>query len=196
MNSLSKLVDVIPGYPFRERILEDIHGNARVLQMKDVDESGAVAWDLLVRTELKGRRKPDWLRTGDVVFLLRGNKNFAVSLQNIPEPTVISPYFFLLRVKRQVPLLPEFLAWQINQEPAQRYLEMSAEGTVQRSIRRGVFEELQLILPGLQEQKTVVRLANTAKLEANKYHELIANRELMLKAVANKIFDQDNSTRR
>lgn len=196
MSKLSEYVEVIPGYPFRERILENPDGDARVLQMKDVDPSVGISWDGLLKTDLKGRRKPDWLQADDVVFLLRGNRNFAVILKSVPEPTVISPHFFLLRVGRRVPLLPGFLAWQINQEPAQRYLEMSAEGTVQRSIRRGVLEDMPFVLPTIQEQEVVVRLSEAAKAEADTYKELIANRERMLRAVSLKILGQENSTRR
>lgn len=196
MSKLSEYVEVIPGYPFRERILENPDGDARVLQMKDVDPSVGISWDGLLKTDLKGRRKPDWLQADDVVFLLRGNRNFAVILKSVPEPTVISPHFFLLRVGRQVPLLPGFLAWQINQKPAQRYFEMAAEGTVQRSIRRGVLEDMPFVLPTIQEQEVVVRLSEAAKSEADTYKELIANRERMLRAVSLKILGQENSTRR
>ena len=196
MSKLSEYVEVIPGYPFRERILESPDGDARVLQMKDVDPSSGVAWGGLLKTNLKGRRKPDWLRADDVVFLLRGNRNFALILKDVPGPTVISPHFFHLRVGKQVPLLPDFLAWQINQERAQRYLEMSAEGTVQRSIRRGVLEGMPFVLPPIQEQELIVRLARAAKSEADTHRNLIANREQMLRAVASKILGQDNSTRR
>ena len=196
MNKLSEYVEIIPGYPFREKIVENPDGDARVLQMKDADPAGGVAWDCLLKTDLKGRRKPDWLQVNDIVFLLRGNRNFAVILKNVPEPTVISQHFFLLRVGTQVPLVPDFLAWQINQEPAQRYLEMSAEGTVQRSIRRGVLEDMPFVLPPIEEQGLVVRLAQAAKSEADNYRQLIANRERMLRAVATKILGQDNSTRR
>lgn len=163
--------------------------------MKDVSEAGEVAWDELVQTELKGRRKPDWLRSDDVLFLVRGNKFFAVYLDEVPFPAVISPHFLLLKVKRNTKMLPAFLAWQINQGPAQRYLESSAEGTVQRSIRKGVLEDLPLVVPDLDAQQLVVNYVRAARSEANTYMELLANRERELQAMASMILNPDTCTR-
>jgi hypothetical protein len=160
--------------------------------MKDVSDTGRVEWDELVRTELKGRRKPDWLQPCDVLFLVRGNKNFAVHLDEVPFTAVISPHFLLLKVKRNAKLLPAFLAWQINQAPAQRYMDASAEGTVQRSIRKGVLEDLPLVVPDLDTQQLVVNYAQAARSEAEAYMELIANRERELRVVASKILTPDS----
>jgi len=195
VHMLSELVKVLPGYPFRGKIDHDPAGDARAVQMKDVSEAGEVAWDELVQTELKGRRKPDWLRSGDVLFLVRGNKFFAVYLDEVPFPAVISPHFLLLKVRQNTKLLPAFLAWQINQGPAQRYLESSAEGTLQRSIRRGVLEDLPLVVPDLNAQQLVVNYARAARSEADTYMELIANRERELQAMASKILNSDTCTR-
>lgn len=195
MRKLTELVKVIPGYPFRGKIDRDPDGDARAVQMKDVSDIGRVEWDELVQTDLKGRRKPDWLQPGDILFLVRGNKNFAVHLDEVPFPAVISPHFFLLKVKRNAKLLSAFLAWQINQAPAQRYLNASAEGSVQRSIRKGVLEDLPLVVPDLDTQQLVVNYVQSAQSEADAYMELIANRERELRAVASMILNPDTSRR-
>lgn len=192
MHKLSDLVKALPGYPFRGKIDHNPSGDARAIQMKDVSEAGGIKWGGLVQTELKGRRKPDWLQPGDVLFLVRGNKNFAVHLDEVPFPVVISPHFLLLKVKRNAKLLPAFLAWQINQAPAQRYMDASAEGTVQRSIRKGVLEDLPLVVPDLDTQQLVVNYAQAARSEAEAYMELIANRERELRVVASKILTPDS----
>lgn len=195
MRKLSELVKVLPGHPFRGKIDHDPDGQTRVVLMKDVSENGNVDWGELIRTDLKGRRKPDWLEVSDVIFLIRGNKNFAIHLDEIPFLTVISPHFLLLKVKKNAKLLPAFLAWQINQAPAQRYLDASAEGTLQRSIRKGVLEDLPLVVPDLDTQRLVVKYAKAARSEAKIYMELIANRERELKLMATKILNPDTSTR-
>lgn len=192
MRKLSELVMILPGYPFRGKIDHDSDGDARAVQMKDVSETEGVEWDELVQTELKGRRKPDWLQSGDVLFLVRGNRFFAVHLDEVPFPAVISPHFLQLKVKRNTKLLPAFLAWQINQGPAQRYLESSAEGTVQRSIRKGVLEDLPLVVPDLNLQQLILNYAQAARSEADIYMELIANRERELQAMASKILNPDS----
>jgi len=187
MYPLSQLVDIFSGYPFRGKIPHITDGDARVIQMKDVDEPDKIYWDDLVNTKLTGRRQPDWLQAGDVIFLLRGNRFFAVHIDNVPFPAVISPHFFLLRVRDQSNILPKFLAWQINQNPAQRYLNGSAEGSVQASVRKAVLELLPLVVPSIEKQKLAVNMAEAAQAEAETYRRLITNREQLLKSVASKI---------
>lgn len=187
MQKLSNLVDVIPGYPFRGKIAESPDGDARAVQMKDVNEDGVKSWDKLIQTDLKGRRNPDWLEPEDVLFLVRGNKNYAVHLNEVPFPSVISPHFLLLRVKTNSGLIPAFLAWQINQAPAQRYFDASAEGTVQKSIRKAILEELPLVVPDHKIQQAIINLALAAQSEAVIYMELIASRNKELAAIASNL---------
>lgn len=83
-------------------------------------------------------------------------------------------------------MIPGFLAWQLNQGAAQRYFDTSAEGSWQRSIRRGVLEALQLVVPDIETQRSVVALADAVRLEVEAHNKLIANRKRMLNSVASK----------
>ncbi|MCB2226712.1 MAG: hypothetical protein KQH53_08540 [Desulfarculaceae bacterium] len=159
--------------------------------MKDVDPEQGLDWSSTYCTTITGRRKPDWLQPGDVLFLMRGRNNFAVHIAHVPSQAVCSPQFMLLRVKLDSGLLPEFLAWQINQIPAQKCLHMASEGTLQTSIRRGELEHLPLVVPPIVVQKTVVQLDQVARQEAGIYRELIANRQRMMHAVAKKVLEED-----
>ncbi|WP_223295078.1 restriction endonuclease subunit S [Nitratidesulfovibrio vulgaris] len=78
----------------------------------------------------------------------------------------------------------------MNQLPAQRYFEASAEGSVQRSIRKAVLADLPLVIPPKSTQHAVVRLAAAARQEAETYRKLIANREQELRAVASTILNR------
>ena len=151
--------------------------------MRDVSPDGRVAWEGLVKTSLDGRKSPVWLRPGDILFVARGARNYALSLEDVPVTAVCSQYFFLLRVK-STGLLPEFLAWQINRVPAQRYLTKNAEGTDQLSIRRGVLEALPIAVPPLEQQHRIVALAKDAGRERQILETLIQNREQQLDALA------------
>jgi hypothetical protein len=180
---LTSFVEVQAGHPFRGSIPEDPDGNAHAIQMRDVSPEGGVAWAGLARTTLDGRKEPMWLQTGDVVFAARGARNYALCLEGVPVPAVCSQYFFLLRVK-STGLLPEFLAWQINRAPAQRYLSKHAEGSDQLSIRRGVLEALPIVVPPLAQQHRIVALARDAGRERRVLEALIHNREKQLDALA------------
>lgn len=189
---LEHIVDVKPGHPFRGSVPEVVDGNGYALQMRDLNPDGSIAWSNLVRTTLEGRREPDWLMPGDVVFMARGQRNYAVCLSEVQRPAVCSQYFFLLRVKTHA-ISPEFLAWQINSAPCQRYLAKNAEGTDQLGIRRPILENLQIAVPDLATQHCIVALHQQALAERKVLENLIRNREQQLDALAFELFSDKSN---
>ena len=182
--SIGSLTTLPRGYPFRGSIEESAVGGALAVQMKDVDPDHGVNWSGVTRTSLAGRKQPDWLKAGDVLFVSKGARFYAVCIDAPPTPAVCSPHFFHIQVAPRVPLLPAFLAWQINQPPFQRQLLQAAEGSSQLSIRRPVLESLTLCVPSLADQQRIVALADLARQERHALHQLIHNRELQLQALA------------
>lgn len=181
---LSLVTDVRSGYPFRGAIEEVGGGQVLVAQMKDVNASEGVRWSGVVRTELRGRKEPDWLQGGDLLLVARGDRFFAVCITAPPEPAVCGPHLLHLRVRAGSGLNPAFLAWQMNQPPIQKRLHSAAEGTSQRSIRVGEIAALRIAVPAPEKQAWIVELAGAAKRERHFMAQLIRNREQQLAAVA------------
>lgn len=181
---IKDLTTLQSGYPFRGSIEESADGDALAVQMKDVDPDHGVNWSGVTRTSLAGRKQPAWLKAGDVLFVFKGARFYAACIDEPPTLAVCSPHFFHLQVAPRVPLLPAFLAWQINQPPFQRQLQQAAEGSSQLSIRRPVLESLTLCVPSLADQRRIVALANLARRERHTLHQLIHNREQQLQALA------------
>lgn len=158
--ALSTQATIIAGHPFRGRIEPVAGAETLVVQMRDTSPEG-VNWASCVRTTVPGRREPDWLQAGDVLFPARGNVSRAVLIdkQIGTLKAVAAPHFFLLRAKK-TNLLPAYLAWWLNQEPAQRHLEQNAQSsTLVRNIARTVLETTPLALPPLAEQQKLAGLA-------------------------------------
>jgi hypothetical protein len=193
---LNLFADVRSGYSFRGSVPEAADGEALAVQMRDIDALHGIHWPGVIRTRLEGRRAPDWLRREDILFAIRGTRNIAAWLGEVPGPAVASQYFFLVRVRDPAELLPEFLAWQINQPPAQRYLGSNAEGTDQLSIRRGVLEGLPIAVPPLAAQQRLIDLVRTARAERETLERLIDNRERQLQAVVRDFLTMNASTTR
>ena len=181
---LADIANIKAGYPFRGQIQTVASGVVKVVQMKHANEIDGVAWDDLVVTNLEGRRKPDWLVKDDIVFAARGNNNFAVCLDEVPGKAVCSPHFYQIHIRDPNKILPGYVAWFINQSPAQRYLISSAEGTMIRSIRRAVLESLTIVIPELRKQVAIVELDSRAKQENALLHKQINNNRTMMSTIA------------
>lgn len=183
LNELKEFAAVHAGHPFRGSVPEIPGGPVLAVQMRDISAIRGVAWDRVARTDPDGRKEPDWLQANDILFVARGARNFAICLDQVPERAVCSQYFFVIRLRETGLLLPEFLAWQINQLPAQRYLSKNAEGTDQLSIRRGVLEALPVAVPPVAQQRQMIDLDKMAKQERVLLESLIHNREQQIQAL-------------
>jgi hypothetical protein len=191
IGELKQFTEVRSGHPFRGSVPEVVDGLALAIQMRDLSVADGVAWEKVCRANLEGRKEPDWLQVGDILFVAKGSRNFAVCLESVPAPAVCSHYFFLIRVRDTKMLLPEFLAWQINQLPVQRYLSKNAEGTDQLSIRRAVLEATFISVPPMEQQRYVVHFAKLAGNERACLENLIHNREQQMQALALKLFEEN-----
>lgn len=190
---LNQIATISAGYPFRGKIPEYPEGNLAVVQMKDTSSEFGVDWMSCVRSEATGKKAPDWLQTGDILVAARGNQNYAVLVdtRHAPLPAVAAPHFYVVRPQSDA-LIPEFLAWQLNQQPCQRYFELHAEGTLTKSIRRQVLEEALIGLPSLTEQQTILAMARTLQEERQLMQRLQHNGEQMMHAIATRLLEQSD----
>lgn len=181
---LGSAVHIRSGYPFRGAIEEAASGGVLVAQMKDVHAGEGIRWARAVRTELRGRKEPDWLTAGDLLFVARGDRFFAVCISAPPEPAVCGPHLLHLRVRHGSGIQPAFLAWQLNQLPLQRRLNAAAEGSSQLSIRVSEIAALKVAVPPLAQQALIADLAAGAARERQALTRLILNREQELAGIA------------
>lgn len=174
------------GYPFRSGVIEAFESDLYAVQIKDTDAIEGILWSSLTPTRLEGRNPPNWITAGDVIFISRGQRNLAFHVDEAPVQAVCSPHFFHMRVATAT-LLPEFLAWQINQAPAQAYFRRSREGSNQPSIRRDILAELPVAVPSLETQRKVVALDRLIKEETRVHMALLENNQTLMNALASGI---------
>ena len=91
---LCEVADVFSGYPFRGTIPADENGDVHVVQVRDTRATGEVLQDEMVKVILPGKKAPNMLRSGDVLFVAKGVKHFAALVEDLPVNTVCSPHFF------------------------------------------------------------------------------------------------------
>ena len=170
------------------------NSHVRVVQARNISDMGALDTTNLVSTELTGKRQPNWLQQGDVLFISKGVRHLACYISEDIPHTTLAPSLFLLRVtpEYQGKLNPEFLTWQINQPPVQRYFKNSAEGSHQISIRKPVLGAAPIALPDIEAQNTIAKLYRASIREHALLHRLIANRQQQLGAIANDLLSHSS----
>lgn len=193
---LNRLATIQPGYPFRGKLDLSFDGDTFVVQFRHIVEGGRLndrQGATLDRVGLTGRKEPDYLRRGDVLFMAKGTRNDAALIVDVPPNTVCTPNFYRIRLKPEADiLLPEFLHWQLNHRDAQRYFAMCCQGSAAPSITKSQLETLPISIPPLEAQRVMVDLAETAAREQDLLNQLIENRQRMVVAAGHRILHPDN----
>ena len=195
---LQDLASIQPGYPFRGKLPLQERGNTFVVQYRHLvlgqpltDKLGAT----LDRVTLPGRKRPDYLWPGDIIFMAKGTRNDAALVAELPHNTVCTPNFYHIRLKPDAyNLMPEFLAWQLNHVDAQRYFAACSQGSVAPSITKSQLGSLPIVVPSIERQKRMVKLADAATREMQLYQQLIENRQRMVDAVGQQLLRPDTTT--
>lgn len=183
MTKLKNIAGISSGYSFRGRIPEQQDGEVSVIQMKDVSMEEGIKSDAVIKTALPGKREPDFLRSGDILFVARGSHHYAALYSEQFDKAVAAPHFFVIRIKSPR-VIPEFIAWQLNQHSAQRYFEKESEGSVAKSIKRTSLEQLPISLPSTKQQQSLLRLYKNLSEQKRVYHALVMNAEKLMRAIA------------
>ena len=183
---LVDIADIHSGHPFRGSINVDKKGDVHVVQVRDTNAVGEIIQNDMVKTTLTNKKQPDWLQPGDVLFVAKGGKHHSALVENLPEQTVCSPHFFLVRIKQKfkASVTPEFICWQLNQLPAQRYFQTTAEGSMYLSIRRKVLESVPITILPIDKQQQLTAMHYCAVKEQKVLQQLIQNRQQQLDAIA------------
>lgn len=190
--NLSSVATVRSGYPFRGKLPLASSG-VHVIQMKNFAVSG-VSLETLECVAVE-KIKPDLLlKNGDILFLCRGAKNEALCLNGIKEKTVCTTQFFILRVNSKQ-VLPEFLAWLLNQKEAQSYFNSRTAGAMAtvRNITRSVLEETPLTIPALDVQKRILEVVALRNKEEEIYSKLIQTRKNEVACYVENLLNKENN---
>ena len=167
---LAELSDIHSGYTARGRLNPLSEGGVPALQLRDVGTNGEAPGPDFQRYDLDKLSDRYFVRGGEVVFRSRG------------EPVLVIVPLVIVRPDRDR-VLPEYVAWAINQPDAQRRLGAEAQGTSLRMIPMAVLENLEIAVPDLPTQKRIVELDALARQEGQLLRQLAARREELVSAI-------------
>ncbi|MBT8420928.1 MAG: restriction endonuclease subunit S [Gammaproteobacteria bacterium] len=156
---IGECADVLPGCALKAYAKHDPGGSHQVILGKHLSILGmryhyCPEHDLKITP--KGRVERYLVRAGDILFVSRGIRNQAVLVEDVPEKTIASATFYLLRVRDGVDAA--YLTWFLNQNLVQNQIGQVRTGAGTPIVQRKVFSDIVLCLPSLEEQHRIATL--------------------------------------
>lgn len=177
-NYLSEIAKIDSGKSFRHRIDDDPYGNCVVIQMKDVSYENQAIDGSPQSISLDDVNPEQLLDKGDILFMAKGNNNFAIEY-NLDQPAVAVSLFFVIKPNRNI-VNPQYLTWYLNSPTAQAYFSENRVGATVGNIRIDVLRNMEIEIPKLHLQSQIARL-NQLKIEEKIITiEYLEKKELLL----------------
>lgn len=180
---ISEVCSIHSGYTARGKLDALVGGGVPALQLRDVGADGLAPISDLPRYDLGDLPSRYFVSGGEVVFRSRGELNVAAAIgPALAEPIAIILPLVILRPE-PARVLPEYLAWAINQPDAQRQLDAEAQGTGLRMIPMVALENLDIPVPSLLSQARIGELSSLARQEWRLLRELAERRNDLVSAI-------------
>ena len=170
--ALSSLCEIQSGYTARTRLETTKKGGVPAVQLRDLKGEDEYDPTHAANYTLGPSFERYWAGNGDILFRSRGEKNTAVHVASGTGAAAIA--ILPLMVLRPDPDLIDsrYLAWYINQPPAQLHFDKCARGTRLRMIPKKCIDELEVPVPDLATQRRIVEIDMLAQRERALLSEL------------------------
>lgn len=186
---LQEICRVQMGYSFRSRLERTVSDSCiRVIQMKDISESGHLIKEDIFCIEMKDIKSGYLLNKGDIIFKSRGNLNTAALVSEDLGKTIAASPLTVLKVKGKN-VLPAYLAWYINQPAAQKQLESKAGGTSVRMINIADLGALEVPIPPIETQKKIISISELFQREQALMLEVALKRKKLYETLFTRIIN-------
>ncbi len=162
------------GYSFRGKIKHLHNGGVRVIQLKDFKDNYTSIGPDCYFIDSKKIKDKYHLERNDILFIAKGTNNYALVYKGIDgTPTIASSALFVLKINKNL-ANPDFVAWYMNQSKVQNYFKTNEAGTYNTSINKTTLEETPIMLPSLEVQSKIAKIANLHNKELAISNQLIA----------------------
>ena len=186
---LKSIVDIQVGYQAKARIKERVRGTHRLIQSKNFDSLHQLQAEGLIT--FFPERNPEIYSVGkeDILFQARGIEHFAHCIEDALKDTLAAGSFYILRMQSE-DLLPQYLAWWLNQSKAQAWLRAQARGTGISFVSKHILSRLRVRIPPISIQKKVVKIVTLASREQFLLERLAQTRSRLVKAACLKAIQE------
>lgn len=118
------------------------------------------------------------LQDGDILFASKGVNYLSVVFHN-QKKAVASTSFFVIRLKSPI-VTPEYLCWFLRQPSVRAYFKSNQAGSATPLIHKPAVENLEIPVPSLEEQKTIVAIARLSKREMELQQAIIEKKQTIV----------------
>ena len=177
--NIKNIAEVISGYTFRDSIKEDRESELYVLQAKNIKDDILINEDSLIQTKCYTSHTNAFAQDGDVVISTRGT--FRTAVLRSTKRIIASSSVYLLRLKGDGLIMPEFLTIYMNSAFGQKDISQVVTGAAIKLILRNDLESINIpVLPRTQQEKMVALYKNIKQQEdllkrRNELHKNIMN---------------------
>ncbi len=157
---LGDCAEVLPGFSVRGRMDHDPDGTHQLVLSRHLEDGVPYVYEPAheLRMDPGARDTSRYhLAGGDVLFMSRGIQNRAWVMREVPDRTMPPVSFYILRPREG--LDGRYLAWYLNQKPAQAIIEQIRTGAGTPIVQRKVFENMQIVVPPVATQREIAELA-------------------------------------
>jgi len=180
--ALGDILEIQVGYQSREGIFTDPYGSHSLIQARDFDKMRQIQWSNLIRFTPSGNTSKSELRLMDVLFLAKGQENFAYLVNTNVTNILAANTFYILRVNPER-IQSVFLAWWLNQTPAQEYIKLNRSGSSLPFISVSALSRLEVPVPEIEMQRKIGELEMLRKKEADLLDLYLTKKSALIEAV-------------
>jgi restriction endonuclease S subunit len=159
---LEQVASVRAGVAFREAIKHEEGGAIAIVQAGDVQVDGELDMEGLARVKKAPTRgELPVVAEGEVLLQCRGQNYRAAVVPAHDLPLVPSASVLVLTPGQQV--TPAYLAHFLNEPVTQAELRTLATGATIANLKRSSLEQLQVLVPSMEDQKRIVAYGETLR---------------------------------
>ncbi len=179
---LGNVSEIQVGYQSREAIRAHPNGSYWLIQARDFDKQHQVQWSNLIQFTPSGNTSKYELKPGDVLFLAKGQENFACLVNQSRPNTLAANTFYILRA-RPGSILPDYLAWWLNQTSAQEWIRLNRSGSSLPFLSVSALSRIEVPIPGIEIQRKIGDLEMLRKKEADLLGLYLSKKSVLIQTV-------------
>ena len=182
---LSEIAELRSGY--QGKITENPEAQtSKLIKLKDVSKEGMIHYDEIEEVKIEKILPKHLLKKGDIIFKAKSGDNTAALIDREEGNLLATAHYILVSIKEvyKEKVSSEYLTMYFNSEYAQSYFKAHSEGSVLPIVKISSLEELEVIVPSLEEQKQLSELYTLMLEEKVIMQKLMLERE---KQVAGKL---------